>query len=173
VDFGQTAEDRLLFRKVMGRFATGITVITTELGGKIHGMTANAFMAGSLDPPLCIVSVRCTAQMHARLLETGKFGVSFLNEQQQHLSNHFAGRQFEGLEPDFVELNGVPVLNRAVAALAAETASRADCGDHTLFIGRITRMDLGAANPLLFYGGRYAFLDPMHGVQDFEAPAFW
>ena len=99
------AEQQQLFRRVMGRFATGVTVVTTRIDAETFGMTANAFMAGSLEPPLCVVSINRAARMHARLLEAGHYGVSFLSQEQQHLAAHFAGKRFEGLAPEF-ELRG-------------------------------------------------------------------
>src|SRR4051812_38865036 len=87
-----------LFRKVMSRFATGVTVITTDVGGEVFGMTANAFMAGSLTPPLCVISIARSAKMHARLVESRRFGVSFLAEPQAPLAQHFAGRAFAPVE---------------------------------------------------------------------------
>jgi flavin reductase (DIM6/NTAB) family NADH-FMN oxidoreductase RutF len=66
-----------LFRQVMGRFATGVTVVTTRLNGETFGMTANAFMAGSLEPMLCVVSISRTAQMHGRLQAAGHYGVGW------------------------------------------------------------------------------------------------
>jgi flavin reductase (DIM6/NTAB) family NADH-FMN oxidoreductase RutF len=170
---GESREEQKLFRQIMGRFATGITVITTVLDDAVFGMTANAFMAGSLVPPLCVISIGCNAQMHERLKASRRFGVSFLNEEQQHLSGHFAGRIFEGLEPDFAEIDGMPVLNRAVATLAADVVSTAACGDHTLFIGQISHMKLGSGMPLLFHGGRYATVRRAEGAEEIEAPAFW
>ena len=99
------AQQQRLFRQVMGRFATGVTVITTRVDTETFGMTANAFMAGSLEPMLCVVSINHSAQMHARLRRAGHFGVSFLTQQQQHLAAHFAGRPLARLIPDF-ELRG-------------------------------------------------------------------
>ena len=89
-------------------------------------MTANAFMAGSLDPMLCVVSINHTAQMHARLRAAGHFGVSFLSQEQQHLAAHFAGKRLERLVPDF-ELRGrTPILQRAVAAVTADVVDTAE-----------------------------------------------
>lgn len=172
-----------LFRQVMGRFATGVTVITTTVEDQVYGMTANAFMAGSLEPMLCVVSINHTAQMHARLRAAGHFGVSFLSQEQQHLAAHFAGKRLERLIPAF-ELRGrTPILQRAVAAVTADVVDTASCGDHTLFIGSITSLNLGeATRPLLFHGGRYARLDwraalggPRRGapLDDVEPPEFW
>ena len=168
------ADAQRLFRHVMGRFATGVTVVTTRLGDETFGMTANAFMAGSLEPMLCVVSINCAAQMHARLHAAGHFGVSFLSQQQQHWAAHFAGKRVEHVVPDF-ELRGrTPILQRAVAAVTADVVDTASCGDHTLFIGSIASLTLGdATRPLLFHGGRYARLDWRVSVDNVEPPEFW
>jgi flavin reductase (DIM6/NTAB) family NADH-FMN oxidoreductase RutF len=170
----ERAAAQRLFRDVMGRFATGVTVVTTRVAGDTFGMTANAFMAGSLVPLLCVVSISKRAQMHGRLLEARHYGVSFLSQEQQHLAAHFAGKRLEGLVPDF-ELGPTPTLKRAVAAVTAELASTADCGDHTLFVGAITSLVLGdAARPLLFHRGRYERLDWRSAADKAEPPPeFW
>jgi flavin reductase (DIM6/NTAB) family NADH-FMN oxidoreductase RutF len=168
------ADAQRAFRQVMGRFATGVTVITTRIGDDTFGMTANAFMAGSLEPMLCVVSVNHTAQMHARLRAAGHFGVSFLSQEQQHLAAHFAGKRFEGLVPDFELRGSTPILQRAAAAVTASVVDTATCGDHTLFIGKITSLCLGeVTRPLVFYGGRYVRLDLRSAADAVEPPAFW
>jgi len=168
------ADRQLLFRQVMGRFATGVTVITTCLGEETFGMTANAFMAGSLEPMLCVVSINRAAQMHGRLLQAGHYGVSFLTQLQQHFAAHFAGRRLHGLTPEF-ELRGrTPVLKRALAAVTAEITETVECGDHTLFVGRIDDLIVrDAARPLLFFRGRYAQIDLGAPIDDAEPPEFW
>lgn len=169
-----TNDTKVLFRQVMGRFATGVTVISTALDGETYGMTANAFMAGSLEPPLCLVSVSRTALLHARLLEAGRYAVSFLNQEQQYLSNHFAGRRLPGVEPQFLERNGMPVVRSAVAVITADVLETVSCGDHTLFIGAIDHMEvLNSGPPILFYGGNYARLDRDAPIEEFEPPLFW
>ena len=80
-------------------------------------MTANAFMAGSLEPMLCVVSINHTAQMHGRLRMAGHYGVSFLSQEQQHLAAHFAGSRLDGLVPDFKLHGRTPILKRALAAV--------------------------------------------------------
>jgi flavin reductase (DIM6/NTAB) family NADH-FMN oxidoreductase RutF len=161
------------FREVMGRFATGVTVITTTVDDQVYGMTANAFMAGSLEPMLCVISVNRSAQMHVRLRRSGRFGVSVLNEWQQHLSAHFGGRPLDKLRPEFSFLGSTPVIARAIAALAATVVDTAECGDHTLFIGRLSEMATSPGRPLLFYGGRYAAVDSSHGNETVAPPEFW
>src|SRR5665213_4424532 len=90
--------DVALFRRVMGCFATGVTVITAEAEEGVRGMTANAFMSGSLNPPLCIVSVSKKARMHELLEKAGHFGVSMLARGQENVSQHFARQG--ATEPD-------------------------------------------------------------------------
>jgi flavin reductase len=161
------------FRQVMGRFATGVTVITTTIEDQVYGMTANAFMAGSLEPMLCVISVNHSAQMHERLMRSRQFGVSFLSEWQQHLSAHFGGRKLDKLRPEFTFLGTTPVLTRAIASLAATVVNTAECGDHTLFIGRLTHLETAPGRPLLFYGGRYARVDSSNGSEAVDPPEFW
>jgi flavin reductase (DIM6/NTAB) family NADH-FMN oxidoreductase RutF len=162
-----------LFRKVMGRFATGVTVVTTDIGGEVFGMTANAFMAGSLTPALCVISIARGAKMHVRLEESRKFGVSFLGEQQAPLAQHFAGRAFAPVEPKFRRLGDVPVLAGSVGVIAADIVSTAECGDHTLFVGQIAQLATEEHAPLLFYGGRYAALDREQRLEHLGPQSFW
>jgi flavin reductase (DIM6/NTAB) family NADH-FMN oxidoreductase RutF len=165
---------QLLFRQVMGRFATGVTVVTTCVGEETFGMTANAFMAGSLEPMLCVVSINRAAQMHSRLLQAGHYGVSFLTQLQQHFAAHFAGRRLHGLKPEFEVRGRTPVLKRCLAAATAEVAETVDCGDHTLFVGTISELIIrDAARPLLFFGGRYAWIDVGAPIDDAQPPEFW
>ncbi|HEU4618925.1 MAG TPA: flavin reductase family protein [Gammaproteobacteria bacterium] len=165
--------DERSFRRVMGRFATGVTVVTTVAEGEVFGMTANAFMAVSLHPPLCAVSVGRAANMHAHLAAAGFYGVSFLGEDQQHLSNHFAGRRLVGLHPEFRYVCGAPVLAGALAVVVADLEDAWDCGDHTFFIGRTRFLEEREGRPLVFYGARYAALDRAHRIEETQPPAFW
>lgn len=150
--------DPALFRKTLGSFATGVTVVTTRAGGVVRGMTANAFMSGSLDPPLCVISVALRARMHAYLLEAGHFGISILAKDQEKLSTHFAGGPGADLAPAFIHVGHTPLLANASATIAAETIARHDCGDHTLFIGRIVDLKASGRPPLVVHEGRYASL---------------
>jgi flavin reductase (DIM6/NTAB) family NADH-FMN oxidoreductase RutF len=150
--------DHKLFRQVMSSFATGVTVISTEARGQIRGMTANAFMSGSLDPPLCVVSVAARARIHPMLVEAGHFGVSILSKDQERLSTHFAGGPAADTVPEFVRIGRTPVLAHPSAVIAADIAARHDCGDHSIFVGRIVHMEAFARPPLIVHDGRYASL---------------
>lgn len=157
-DKQKAAVDAKLFRSVMGRFTTGVTVITTEVEGAVRGMTANAFMSGSLSPPLCIISVAKKARMHDALKTSGHFGVSILAQGQEPISQHFAGQGTTDPDLLFEHMSGVPVLANVSAAIAATLAAQHDCGDHTIFIGRIVGLRDDARAPLVYHAGKYATL---------------
>ena len=154
------AIDVALLRRVMGSFATGVTVIVAETGGEIRGMTANAFMSGSLEPPLCVASIAKRAHMHGHLATAGKFSVNILSVAQEELALHFAGRPTGGLPPAFHNRDGVPLLAGVASQLTAEIASTHDCGDHTLFVGAIHWITASSRTPLVFHAGRFASLLP-------------
>ncbi len=165
--------DGKLFRRVMGRFATGVTVITAEAEGGVRGMTANAFMSGSLTPPLCLVAVAKKARLHATLQNMRHFGVSILAEGQEAISQHFAGLDMTQPEVLFEHMNGVPVLAGVSAVIAAEVAARHDCGDHSLFVGHIIGMRDHGLPPLVFHAGKYAMLHYKKAPAADEAIDFW
>jgi flavin reductase (DIM6/NTAB) family NADH-FMN oxidoreductase RutF len=150
------AIDPKLFRRVMGSFASGVTVVTTVAGGEVRGMTVSAFMSGSLEPPLCVISIRKAARMHPLLLAAGHFGVSILAKTQERISSHFAGVPASNLPPDLVWAGRTPMLANASAVIAADLAAHHDCGDHTLLIGRIRHLAASGFPPLLVHEGRYA-----------------
>ena len=171
------AFDDRVFRAALGRFATGVIVLSTGPRSKPHAMTANAFMSGSLAPPLVVVSVGKKARMHARLRTARRFGVSVLDQAQERASRHFAGQPIAGFAPAFTQLAGVPVLAQAAVALAARIRHRYGCGDHTLYVGEVERLTVNdPAAPLLFYAGRYAMLQVFPEPEDGPAlpyPSFF
>jgi flavin reductase (DIM6/NTAB) family NADH-FMN oxidoreductase RutF len=150
--------DARAFRNALGRFATGVTVITTVVDGKIHGMTASAFMSVSLDPPLVVVSVDRRANLHSLLVEGSRYGVSILNEDQQAYSQHFAGFGAEGFTPEFVWTAELPLIKDALAFIVAHVVDAHPAGDHTLFIGQVEHLEWRDGDPLLYFGGRYGEL---------------
>ncbi len=158
---GPAAEiDLVLLRRVMGSFATGVTVIVAKAGDEIRGMTANAFLSGSLEPPLCVVSIAKRAHMHGHLSAAGRFSVNILSTAQEELALHFAGRQAGDTSPGFLEHDGVPLLPDAASQLTAEVAETHDCGDHTLFVGAISWIAANNRTPLVYHAGRFATLLP-------------
>lgn len=165
--------DPTVFRRVMGRFATGVTVITAEHDGAARGMTANAFMSGSLEPPLCVVSIAKRAHMHRAMAAATHFGVSMLAEDQVAVSEHFAGRPDPRLVVDFERAGPTVVLLSACARIAAEVVASHDCGDHTIFIGHILTLDANERRPLLYHAGCYRDLDGKVLDAGIQVPEFW
>jgi len=141
-------------RMVMGRFATGVTVISTSHRNTIHGMTANAFLSVSLRPPLVLVSLgRC--RMGEMLPRTKRYGVSVLANDQQDLAAHFAAQKTAPTPPQFTEHNGVPLLAGALAHLVCRVVDVHTAGDHELWIGEVEHLYERDGEPLLFYTGRF------------------
>jgi flavin reductase (DIM6/NTAB) family NADH-FMN oxidoreductase RutF len=142
------------FRQVMGRFATGVTVVTTVERDAVHGMTANGFLSVSLRPPLVLVSLgRC--KMNEMLPRSGRYGVSVLSREQQHFAAHFAAQKPSTVEPTFTWQNGLPLLEGALAHLVCRVVDVHRAGDHVLWIGEVEYLDHRDDEPLLFYTGRF------------------
>jgi len=118
-------------------------------------MTANAFVSVSLDPPLILLSLDNRSQMHQILPLTGLFGISVLAEDQEELSNHFAGRTVDGIQVNFISRSNVPLVDGAVAYFIARVVNMHPAGDHTLYIGHVEHYECRDGKPLLFYGGSY------------------
>lgn len=149
------------FRNAMGQFASGVVVISADSDSGAHAMTANAFMSGSLEPPLIVISVATTARMHGLLTTAGSFGVSILTSAQEKTSNHFAGRRLEGFTPGFAMLDGIPTIAGAGVRLAADKAHSYPCGDHMLYIGHVRALAIEPdPRPLLYHCGRYGAVSP-------------
>lgn len=152
---GADSDTAVEFRRTLGMFATGVTVITTLVDEQIHGMTANAFMSVSLQPPLIVISVDRRAKMNNLLGEGVRFGVSVLEERQSVLSDRFAGRVTDGPEPEFELVHETPLVEGALAHLVARVVRSYWGGDHSLFLGRVEYVRYGEGTPLLFHGGGY------------------
>jgi flavin reductase (DIM6/NTAB) family NADH-FMN oxidoreductase RutF len=147
-------------RQTLGMFATGVTVITTLVAEQVHGMTANAFMSVSLEPPLVLISVDRRTKMCHLLYKGQRFAVSILAADQRELSDRFAGRASDAApEPSFGIVHETPVVEGAAAHFVARIDRSYYGGDHSLFLGLVeyAHHDQGAV-PLLFHGGQYGRL---------------
>lgn len=151
------------FRKTIGLFATGVTVVAAETGGEIHAMTANAVTSLSLDPLLVIVCVGKNARMADFLKDSDAFSINILRDEQRALSTFFAGGWEEAVPPPFrfVHWENCPRLEGCLASLGCELHEIVDGGDHWIVIGRVIALHRGIEplNPLLFYEGRYGHID--------------
>lgn len=146
----------------MGCFATGVTIITVDLEGEVHGMTANAFASVSLDPLLVLVCVDHSTRTHAHLHAKKRFGINVLCEDQRAISEYYArperthenaeaeaGARFERTK------HGTPMLQGSLAYLECRLHSSQLAGDHTIFIAEVEDVVVRPGNPLLFFKGKY------------------
>jgi flavin reductase (DIM6/NTAB) family NADH-FMN oxidoreductase RutF len=150
------------FRSAMACFATGVTVISVESQGQVHGMTANAFCSVSLDPPLVLVCVDQNARTHAHLHARKRFGVNILSAAQRGISEYYALPIPDHAEAEHVGArfdrtpHGTPVLLGALAYLECRLHSSQDAGDHTIFIAQVEEVVVRDGDPLLYLQGDYA-----------------
>ena len=146
----------------MGCFATGVTTITVDLEGEVHGMTANAFASVSLDPMLVLVCVDHTTRTHAHLHAKKRFGINVLCQGQKAISEYYArperthenaeaeaGARFERTK------HGTPVLQGSLAYLECRLDLAQVAGDHTIFIAEVEDVVVREGQPLLFFRGKY------------------
>ena len=151
--------DPTVFRNACGNFATGVTIITTRVGTQDHGMTANAFMSISLDPPLIAVSIAKTAKMLPLIEQSQRFAVSILAAGTEDLAMHFAGRPKEDITDPLREFDGLPVAHGASAIFASNVDQFIDAGDHVIVIGRVNALEIDPdAKPLTFFKGQFGQL---------------
>jgi len=151
------------FRSVLGRFASGITVLTArDDEDNDFGMTVSAFCSVSLVPPLVLVCVDRVASMHEMLLRASHFAVNILAAHQEALSRRFSGpdehKRFDGVGYTRGE-NGVALLDEALVHLECKVVARHEAGDHTVVISAVERAAAYDGRPLLYYRGGYAQLE--------------
>ncbi|MUV38997.1 Flavin reductase (NADH) [Lentibacillus sp. JNUCC-1] len=147
--------DDRLFRTAMGKFTTGVTIITAQVGEDVRGMTANAFMSVSLEPKLILVSVDRKATMNSYIEGSGEFAVSILNDQQQDMSAYFAGQINDERSINFEWFQGVPTVQGAIVRLICNVYTMTEAGDHILYVGQVKDLQVEDGDPLVFYGGEY------------------
>lgn len=150
------------FRQAMGHFATGVTIVTVDLDGEVHGMTANAFASVSLDPLLVLVCVDHSTRTHAHLHAKKRFGVNILCDDQRAISEFYANpeRTHERAEAEagarFDRTSrGTPMLHGSLAYLECRLHSAQDAGDHTIFIAEVEDVVVNDGDPLLYLKGKY------------------
>ncbi len=146
-------------RQCLGKFATGITVVTcSDNVGRPYGITANSFGSVSLVPHLILWNIAKDSNSLSAFLEADHFAINILALDQQDLATHFAQSDdtlFDSLEIDR-SVENVPLIPGALARFECRTQRIHDCGDHHIIIGEVARFESTDADPLLFYGGNYA-----------------
>ena len=149
------------FRAALGRFVSGVTVVTTRGDDdKPVGMTVSAFASVSLEPPLVLACIDKRASVHGRFAEGTYFAVSILAEDQEHLSRRFASKdqdRFNGT--GYTEgATGTPLLDGAVAYLECRVVHAYPGGDHTIIVGEVESTAVGESKPLAYFRGGYSQL---------------
>jgi flavin reductase (DIM6/NTAB) family NADH-FMN oxidoreductase RutF len=151
-------------RNALGRFPTGVTVITTRTpSGKREGLTANSFSALSLDPPLILWSLSRKAGSLQGFVDSGYFAINVLNAGQADVSHRFATPHEDKFEGVAVHegYGGSPVLQGALATFECKTESTIEGGDHLLFVGRVHKISYASGEPLIFNAGKYSTAVPL------------
>lgn len=146
-----------LLRQVMGKFATGVTIVTTKTNDGIHGLTVNAFTSVSLEPPLVLICIQNEGFSHEQVAGTDSFVVNILSGEQEDLANRFANpalssqERFEKLDYELTP-KGIPLLSGVLGHLECHTVNRYPGGDHTIFLGQVENTEVAERRkPLLFY----------------------
>jgi len=149
------------FRQALAHFASGVTVITTQHQGQLHGTTVSSFCSLSLQPPLVLVGIDLSATIHDLIIESEVFAVNVLAEHAEATSRHFARRipdKFSGISYSLGQL-GAPLLDDALTRLECRLVERYPGGDHSIFIGEVvstsTQLD---SLPLLYFRSKYGRL---------------
>ena len=153
--------DKDEFRTALGRFASGVTVVTTrDNEGQPRGLTVSAFASLSLEPPLILICIGKAIALHQVLNEAGGFVVNVLSDKQEAISRRFASREpdkFAGVAyREGVE--NAPVLDDVLVALECRKKFAFDGGDHTILVGEVEATHVGEGKPLVYFRGGYAQL---------------
>ena len=154
--------DNRHLRSVLGKFATGVTIITTIENQHPKGITANSFTSVSLDPPLVLFCLGKDSTNFQAFNVANFFAVNILSNQQTELSNRFAafdGDRFDGVNWKIWE-TGAPILDYALAAIDCRKKEVIDAGDHIIILGEILRAEkLSEQDPLIYFNGKYAKIE--------------
>lgn len=151
----------LLFRQLLGRFATGVTVLTVAgPDGRPHGMTASSLASVSLEPPLVLVCVDHAARMHPLIVSAERFVLNVLGVGQEELSRRFADPhddRFDGVGHR-TSADGLVLLDGALAHIECRKELLHEAGDHTIVLGRVTGGEAREGRPLVYFRGGYTEL---------------
>lgn len=156
------------FKRALGQWPSGVSVITTRVGSTAAGMTVSAFFSVSLAPPLVAVCIDRKAATLGMITQSGRFAVNVLSTAQSELSDRFAARDNEPTRFDGVALHpneaaGSPLIAGAVVHLDCELTATHDAGDHVLCVGQVGLALTHAGTPLIYHGSSYHSLSPLAG----------
>jgi len=158
--------DPLELRRVLGRFATGVTVVTSRIGEQTRGITVNSFTSVSLDPPIVLICIDHSARTYRFLPDAGIFAVNVLNEAQLPICEIFARRLAENPDDELANVpyhegvTGAPLIDGAIAHIECRIVGKHEVGDHAIFLGEVVAATpVQEAPPLLFFRGGFPRLE--------------
>ena len=154
------------FRAALGRFASGVTVVTTKDAlGELHGITVSAFCSVSLQPPMVLICIEKTAGSHPAVEESAIFVVNVLREGEAEISELFASQRPEKFEliKWTAGIEGVPALDDALATLECRVKFSYHGGDHSIFVGEVENVSVNDGEPLLYFRSSYGKFIPDNG----------
>ncbi|MFD1214149.1 flavin reductase [Arthrobacter sp. GCM10027362] len=174
IEFGV---DQLVFRNVVGHFASGVTVITTVADGEPFGTTASAVSSLSMEPPMMLACLNRSSNTHDAVLKAGWFGINILAEDQGDLAMKFGrkgGNKFEGVSVTRSEHGGVPLLDGALAQIVCKVEETPTGGTHTVFLGLVAEASAReGAEPLAYYRGTFGRLERVKELAAYDAVRDW
>jgi len=153
----ETVFDPVEFRRTLGHFATGVTVVTYDYEGEACGATVNSFTSVSLEPPLILVSLANGSRAASRILDR-PFAVNILHRDQEDLAMQFAGRPQAATRPEWNFSPAAPVLAGSLATVVCQPWETHQAGDHVLVLGRVEEFSSVTEEPLIFYRGAFTQL---------------
>lgn len=158
IEQGDPLVDGRAFRRCLGQYPTGVSIITAQHGEKTVGMAVNSFAAVSLDPALVLWSIRCESGSAAAFMEASHFAISVLASSQVETSQLFGSGHEDrfNLTPWTAGIGGAPLINGAIAHLECRLAKVYEGGDHWILIGQVERYTRFTGEPLVFAQGQYA-----------------
>ncbi|HEY0607209.1 MAG TPA: flavin reductase family protein [Herpetosiphonaceae bacterium] len=150
--------DQAEFRRIMGHFASGVTVVTVCREGTCHGITVSSFCSLSLEPPLVLICIDRRYTSHEKIQQSEAFAINILAEDGEWLSRHFASRD----DDKFAKVgyhtgeSGAPLLDEALATIECRLVDQFPGGDHTIFVGQVLAMSAqDEGRPLLYFRSGY------------------
>lgn len=159
--------DAQLFREAWGKFASGVSVVTSiEPDGGVHGMAANGINSVSLEPLLVLVCVGHNRNSYPLIQQSGRFCINILTEEQQNIAEYYAAPAEKRLNepPAAFRLteNGAAVIEDSLASIGCRVVTEHKTGDHTIFIAEAEEIEVNSGNPLLFFEGKFGYLGRMN-----------
>ena len=156
-----------VFRRTLGHFGSGVTVVTAATEERMAGLTVSAFSSVSLNPPLILVCIHKQSSAVDVIRDGGKFAVNLLSEEQIDVSNHFASQTPDKFQNVAVQIStfGLPILEGSLGFLECSVFQEVDAGDHYVYIGQVENAETDESkHPLLYYHGRYETLSSKNPV---------